>query len=592
MTKPARNETVVLPNDDASTHHDPKMCVEVKCSIDSDPEGIDAAAMLADGDTAALQKVMTDICPDVQKSLRKKFYPSLKDEDIEDALSVALSRLWFFRSLYDRQRATLHDYFYIIARNAAVDILRLNVRQSKLIAGAVKGTATIRAGTFRRRSTSHFTTTTLQADALAQALQELPATDRDILFAYALGEGCQPWATNVADEFGVPASTIRVRRLRLMQKLRRRLLLEDAEGSGDDRMIPDHGRKTPRSIEALSHEFLKHRKELSEILAAVRAHWDEDSKHVDSHDETPFGHFKRMWNESVDDETIHDPSRLATLQALGPWLKDVECSNAKLRKQSQQLVERCREKRAKWPISAEQVERSLIGLSQAFQREMPEATAREGHGQLIVKWEKGAGTARWCDTASQNRPFNVVDAMRNSADYHGKIVDKKAREALISQMEHDLRAGRLVIPAFEWNRDKSRPDVSVLEWRLAKGRSPSIELPKRNQKFQVADRPPTELEMDLWSKHPVLAELVDEALCVAVQIHDSETGDRIRQQLVQVIQEATGNSYSSATVAAMLLPFVDRQWANRDPSSEEVAALAEAFDFLAAELQEPESGQH
>src|SRR5579862_3341704 len=159
--------------------------------------GADTAEMLAAHDAAALsQYVMTHVWPDARRFLKRTFSRSLNEEDIEDALSVAVARLWRFRASYDPHRAPLGDYFYVIARNAALNILKEKARQKALLAEVARR-ARARNQVRSAGNVGQRLSLSPSTDAMVRALQDLSPTDQQILLAYALAEGEGPWAVKV-----------------------------------------------------------------------------------------------------------------------------------------------------------------------------------------------------------------------------------------------------------------------------------------------------------------------------------------------------------------------------------------------------------
>jgi RNA polymerase sigma-70 factor (ECF subfamily) len=173
---------------------------------------------LKQGDETALRAVIQLLGPRVAGGLKKR-HPTLHAEDIEDVLSDASLRLWVSRGQFDPARGSLASWFFIIADNAARDLLRKEARRAELTADldwtAVPDRAECGAGP---------DTTLPWEGTLAAILGALPKVDHLILTAYAQAGGEGPWAAGLVSDTGLSAGAIRVRCHRLKKKIRKQLL--------------------------------------------------------------------------------------------------------------------------------------------------------------------------------------------------------------------------------------------------------------------------------------------------------------------------------------------------------------------------------
>lgn len=64
----------------------------------------------------------------VRAALRASFGGSLSDSDVDDALSTASYRAWRKVATFDPARGTLRAWFYVVCRNAALELLRARRR--------------------------------------------------------------------------------------------------------------------------------------------------------------------------------------------------------------------------------------------------------------------------------------------------------------------------------------------------------------------------------------------------------------------------------------------------------------------------------
>jgi len=95
----------------------------------------DVTARLIGGDSEALAEVMRLLGRRTERVIRSRLGPALSDADYEDAMGKALVRLWYRRDRFDPSRARLDRWFYVLARNAALDLLRQRQRRPEDPAG-------------------------------------------------------------------------------------------------------------------------------------------------------------------------------------------------------------------------------------------------------------------------------------------------------------------------------------------------------------------------------------------------------------------------------------------------------------------------
>ncbi len=84
----------------------------------------DTANRLRQRDPRALRWLLEDYGGQVQCNLRREFASSLGDNEIDEALNLAAHRVWRSANTYDSNRGTLRAWFYVIARNSALDVLK------------------------------------------------------------------------------------------------------------------------------------------------------------------------------------------------------------------------------------------------------------------------------------------------------------------------------------------------------------------------------------------------------------------------------------------------------------------------------------
>lgn len=141
-----------------------------------------------------------------ERLIRGRLGDALSEADYEDAMSIALFRLWERRDRFDPSRAKLDRWFYVLARNAAIDLLRRRaVHQEEPVddLDRLPGAPPEAGG----RGDSP-----LRRDLL-RALERVSEMDKRILLS-GLTE------TQLSLELGMKPGAIRVRRLRAKEKLR------------------------------------------------------------------------------------------------------------------------------------------------------------------------------------------------------------------------------------------------------------------------------------------------------------------------------------------------------------------------------------
>lgn len=180
------------------------------------------------GDAEVLRDVLRLLGARTERALRRRLPHLLTEADSEDALSIALFRLWQRRDRFDPARARLDRWFYIVARNAAVDLLRAkSLHPEEALGNRVESVPASRV------DESFVEKSTIRLD-LERALAMLPDIDRRILLS-GLTE------TELSRELGLKPGNIRVRRMR--SKIRLRSLLREMGYAPEE---DDHGSNSRR----------------------------------------------------------------------------------------------------------------------------------------------------------------------------------------------------------------------------------------------------------------------------------------------------------------------------------------------------------
>lgn len=87
-------------------------------------EQFDVAYRMAEGERDALVRLLEAYGPKVKWLLQRKFGDVLSEDDVSVALFLAGQKAFENASQFDDRKSTLGGWFYIIARNCAVDLLR------------------------------------------------------------------------------------------------------------------------------------------------------------------------------------------------------------------------------------------------------------------------------------------------------------------------------------------------------------------------------------------------------------------------------------------------------------------------------------
>ena len=170
--------------------------------------------------TAALETLVHDVVPSIVRQLRPRFR-TLGKHDWEDIVQEGLHRIWGLRTSIDPSRFS-RGYLYHVLRNAAFDWVRS--RRSQV------------AANWESLQPEHQPTqvpwprpSSLTRD-VEQILGHFSSVDRAILRAFAEAGGKGNWASRVAEELDLRPGTVRVRKLRIMQRVRKALEALGYEG--------------------------------------------------------------------------------------------------------------------------------------------------------------------------------------------------------------------------------------------------------------------------------------------------------------------------------------------------------------------------
>lgn len=194
-------------------------------------EDTELAERLHENDQGCLEDILRTFGAGILGLLRRRYREVLREEDLEDVLSIGLFRLWKCRQRYQQERASLRVWLYRICENAARDVLRMGWQKARAreVNSCAElpvsmGMAAVSEGDLNDDISPTDTSPTAVHHDLKEVLSELPEVQRMILLADAAARDTVACSQRLGDELGLPASTVRVYRKRAMDRVRRELL--------------------------------------------------------------------------------------------------------------------------------------------------------------------------------------------------------------------------------------------------------------------------------------------------------------------------------------------------------------------------------
>lgn len=189
------------------------------------------AMALLDDEESVLEEILRRFGPDILEVLHGRFAKrlgALRYEDIEDVVSVALDRLWKGRAKYDDSKQSIRAWFYCIAENVALDVLKhgwykarrleenlgQDLLEEKATTVEPKSAVASRDGNKKMAK---------EAGDLQTVLKKLPDVQRAIVMADAACRDGNASNEYLADELGIPAANVRVYRGRAYTTIRKEM---------------------------------------------------------------------------------------------------------------------------------------------------------------------------------------------------------------------------------------------------------------------------------------------------------------------------------------------------------------------------------
>ncbi len=190
------------------------------------PAGAIKEILAADSDMEGetfLEDLLRSDGPAVKAVLLQKFSGSLGSADIDDVLAVALNRVWVKRASFDVSKGSLRAWFFRIAHNSALDVLRHGWHRARQLEVST-GTETIDTRAGEDRSSSAVDPARAEIHRVVrEIIQALPETQRRIVWADAQHEHGPTPSESLARELQIPVGTVRVYRKRALDRIRKEL---------------------------------------------------------------------------------------------------------------------------------------------------------------------------------------------------------------------------------------------------------------------------------------------------------------------------------------------------------------------------------
>ncbi|WP_368411436.1 RNA polymerase sigma factor [Paludisphaera mucosa] len=172
----------------------------------SEPAGI------GNDEQVAIERILRDEGPKVLRTLRHKFGLAFNVQDYEDILAQSLYLLWKYWDRYEPSKGPLSHWFFGIAQRVAIDLLRATA--SNRASSLTFIDQPIQKAPVEPRAPNSI------EEALHAVLESLSETDRTIILRSASADEQESWAAKLAPELSMSAGAIRVRRIRIQEKIR------------------------------------------------------------------------------------------------------------------------------------------------------------------------------------------------------------------------------------------------------------------------------------------------------------------------------------------------------------------------------------
>ena len=223
-----------------------------------EPSGDEAMTLT---DERSLEEMLRQFGPTVRAVLIRRFHGVLAPADVEDILAVALHRSWLGRGRFDPAKGSLKAWFFRIANNVALDVLKYGWHKARRLEVVTEmegldyfsGRPQLDAAAKELGSSATDDEDSDQSEGggedededligppsdekqsknadptklgglrgmIREVLKKLPEIQQRIVWADALcSDGPVP-SGQLAKEFGIPPGTVRVYRKRALDRIR------------------------------------------------------------------------------------------------------------------------------------------------------------------------------------------------------------------------------------------------------------------------------------------------------------------------------------------------------------------------------------
>jgi RNA polymerase sigma factor (sigma-70 family) len=546
----------------------------------------------------------------------------LNDSDLDDVVSQAWLRLWTYRDRYDPERASLYTWFYLIARYQALNAIRRRAPEPQLYLSDLSSAQRDRLTAEETDRTSETTPSPLSPELVAidGLLAKLGNQDQRILLTFAEKEGNEAWATDLAGEWAVPASTIRSKKRRAMQRLRDGLTNQGftlIRGENKMAKLADRKQEAPVGQEPITiypavpfgfapANFLEqHALEVEQLVQGLR----EYRKAFPALDAGQgFPHFSELWDRAYDRDGLNDPGQRQFLVDMYRWLLQRKTTEDAYRLRlgnfihfaldtSQELQQSSLAREGETE-RLHRVERSMAGLSRELEDLQPEEIAQEGRAPFYARWTDTDMEFSWQENLENRLSLHAIASQAFSL--YGEL-PMNTSACLASLFVENVRKEHLLLPPhFEFPRGREGIAPDHWEWSPPGAELPEVALPAWIENDEPSDEAfPNPFELDLRGRNSALADLLDKLLIEAAlsdlrdqQLAATESGDEQTPQTSAVEQlidrVAVACDVSRNEVADLFHRSLRRRQAHAD-GPRECHANTEALLFLWSQLNEQAS---
>jgi RNA polymerase sigma-70 factor (ECF subfamily) len=561
-----------------------------------------------EGDDDAFRDVLERLLPVVGRRVSARFGHLLGGADFDDAMAMAMVRVWKSRSRFDPARSSLSTWFYLIARSSVFDVLR---RQRRLEHGELD----LAVWPEPRQEAEAVSSDPVRARLrvrLDAILDRLPENDRTILLTFAEHAGEGEWAQTAAERTGLSVANVRVRKMRLLERLRielessapaSRIAFEPEPertmmGAEQWELGPANSRGDSSEAEvrqeyvARLHESPRFDENLGLLQEAIESIRKIDEEVAAAEQDAPARLMGRIWKDAEERGALQDEANVAALRHTWAWNKAVHDVARNYREKVGEFAARCRNDeiiarsalfRDPSPRIAERLERGVIGLASAITRHMPAAVREQEGGKAHVIWTDVGGSLDGVCYWSGAEPFDAFrlqpearSSMRQYAE-----VPEAVGNALADRLMRALRDQSFALP--EYTCHAQSESESVLVWSPVQVK-PNWEIgpppvPEHEELDWIAP-----VLVDAWlSTKPERADELEEFLLGGfVEMSERAAGIApVADVVVRAIQTLT--SATSMEAGRLVLSLLERRF-DRSCAASDCAEHARAIDFLAAQL--------